>query len=88
MPILPIALLDRGSIGIMGDRSVTNSGGRVNGSGDCMTGNMCGRQRLTCGTGSGTSRVILLNITRRRMCRKSVPTYIGHPEHTRSCPCA
>ena len=86
MSILPITFLERGSISIRGIGGVTNSGGRINGSGDCMTGNMCGRHRLPCGTGSGAGRIILCDLTRSRMGVKRSLAYIGHPENARSCP--
>lgn len=86
MVVLPVAFLERGSIGIGGEGCITDGSGCIDGCGDCMSANMCGRHRLTCGTGGRTRRIILFYCARSRMRRESSSTDISHLEHARLCP--
>lgn len=86
MPVLPLTFPGRGSIAIGKGGSIPEGGRRVPGSGEGMGRNMGRGHRLTCGTGSGTGRIIILYRPCSGMGGEGGTADVGHPELTRTHP--
>src|SRR6266542_3786592 len=83
---LPLTFFGRGSIGIRGVGGSIDSLQGIIRSTNRMRGNMGRCHRLTCSTGSRTSRTILSDFTGSGMrCKRSVADD-SHPKHPRIYP--
>jgi len=54
VPVLPFPFTECSSFGIFQGSGITHRGCSIECRGKCMVGNVCSRQRLARGTGSGT----------------------------------
>jgi hypothetical protein len=86
MLVLPATFIKRGSIGTRRIGGIADSGGSIHRSGESMPGDMGRRQRLACSSGGRTGRIIIFDVTGRRVSRKRNSADIRHPEHARLYP--